>query len=90
MNILTNKALREREDKAYMKGNNDATKAWQSEFELQAKQNDKNKNEMLNMIEKILLEDIEIFNMKTRKDIILAHFEEKSNEILDLIKKFRI
>ena len=90
MYILTNKALKERQEKAYMKGNHDATKAWQSEFELQAKENNKNRNEMLNMIEKILNDDIEIFNAKTRKDIILFHFEEKVNELMDLIKMLRM
>lgn len=90
MYILTNKALKEREEKAYMKGNHDATKAWQSEFELQARENKQKRNDMLSMIEKVLNDDIEIFNAKTRKDIILFHFEEKVNELMDLIKMLRV
>lgn len=90
MYILTNKALKEREEKAYMKGNHDATKAWQSEFELQAKSNREMTNIMLDVIEKELMNDNEIFNAKTRKDIILYHFEEKINKISGILKQFRI
>lgn len=89
MYILTKKALLEREDKAWKKGNNDATKAWQKEFELQNQLNKENKNRMLGMLENILLDNIEIFNMKTRKDVILAHLEKKQNELLDTIKFLR-
>lgn len=89
MYILTKKALLKREDKAWKKGNNDATKAWQMEFELQNQLNKENKNRMLDMLENILLDNIEIFNMKTKKDVILAHLEEKQNELLDTIKLLR-
>lgn len=86
MYILTKKVLFKREDKAWKKGNNDATKAWQMEFELQNKLNKENKNRMLDMLEKIILEDTEKITMKMKKADLLKYYEEKQNELLNTIK----
>lgn len=86
MYILTNKALKEREDKAWKKGNSDATKAWQKEFELQNKQNKDYKIKMLEMLEKIILSDCSDLSTKMKKQEIIDLFTRTTEELLDTIK----
>lgn len=89
MYILTSKALEKREQKAYMKGNKEATEMWQREFQLQAQNMKATQVEMLKMLEKIVLEDTEIYNMKTKKDLLLHSIQEKQNELLNTIKMLK-
>ncbi len=93
MKILTNKkldkCLEEKFEQGWQAGNRDATKAWKNEFTIQEDQNKKNKNEMLDLLEKIVLDYNEIINIKNKKQFIVEKFQDEQNDLLDTIKLLR-
>lgn len=85
MYILTNKALEERESRAWAKGNDSATRAWQSEFDLLRKNNEKGLKLLETIITSYNLDDIS----KLKKHEIIEKFTTMSEELLDTLKNMR-
>lgn len=83
MYILTNKALKEREKKAWADGNSAATKAWQSEFELLRDKDKERFNYLKNIIVSYNLDDLK----KLKKSEIIEKFNIMSEELLDVLNK---
>lgn len=89
MYILTKKALLEREDKAWKKGNNDATKSWQMEFEQQAKEYKNNKNAIYVKLETIIIKYVTETKPSMLKKDIVKNFELMTSDLLEAIDILR-
>lgn len=85
MYLLTNKALEKREQDAWAKGNSDATKAWQNEFEQQAKEYKQNKKAMYVKLAAIITKYVSETKPSMLKKDIINNFELMASELLDAI-----
>lgn len=92
MYILTNKALEEKENKAFTegweKGNSETTKAWKEEYELQAKTLKENSKLEYEVIKKILDKYSNKITAKSKKADILENYYTLTNKISETINSF--
>lgn len=105
INIFTNKSLKEHDklirDEERKKGieqgikegmdlgNKNTTKLWQEEFDKQVTSTKKNKEDMLEDINKQVLKLSEINNAKMKKSDKESAIDKQIIEVLDCIKKYK-
>lgn len=105
INIFTNKGLKEHDklirDEERKKGieqgikegmdlgNKNTTKLWQEEFDKQVTSTKKNKEDMLEDINKQVLKLSEINNAKMKKSDKESAIDKQIIEVLDCIKKYK-
>ena len=105
INIFTNKGLREHDESIRNEakkegieqgikegmdlGNKNTTKLWQEEFDKQVTSTKKNKEDMLEDINKQVLKLSEINNAKMKKSDKESAIDKQIIEVLDCIKKYK-
>lgn len=87
MKILTNKELEKIKLESWKKGNSDATKAWQKEFENYKEQIDITDKSKREYIEHIINDYVIKMTPSLKKADMKDLFDKMCEELLDLIKE---